>query len=197
MTFSIVGQCRRTNMVGVAITTSSICVASRCPWVRAGVGAVATQNVTDPSLGPLLLDYMQAGLTPLEAMDRVTTGRQNIEFRQLTAVDVQGGIAHHTGLEILGSNAVYEGEQCLAAGNLLANTSVPEAMAIQFSNGSDLHLAERLILALQAGVDVATQFWNSSIYGAPINPKLPIIRPAHSTPLQRQATVFPETIDDI
>ena len=51
MTFSISGFCQKTSMVGVAITTSSICVASRCPWVRAGVGAAATQNVTDPSLG--------------------------------------------------------------------------------------------------------------------------------------------------
>ena len=44
-------------MVGVAITTSSICVASRCPWVRSGVGAAATQNITDPSLGNLMLDF--------------------------------------------------------------------------------------------------------------------------------------------
>ena len=56
MTFSISGFCDKTGMVGVAITTSSICVASRCPWVRSGVGAATTQNITDPSLGNLMLD---------------------------------------------------------------------------------------------------------------------------------------------
>lgn len=50
MTFSITGHCARTGMAGVAITTSSICVGSRCPHARAGVGAVATQNITDPTL---------------------------------------------------------------------------------------------------------------------------------------------------
>ncbi|MBT7330353.1 MAG: DUF1028 domain-containing protein, partial [Oceanospirillaceae bacterium] len=64
MTFSISGFCERTGMVGVAITTSSISVASRCPWIRAGVGAAATQNVTDPSLGNLMLDGLEQGQTP-------------------------------------------------------------------------------------------------------------------------------------
>ena len=50
MTFSISGFCQKTGMVGVAITTSSICVASRCPWVKAGVGAASTQNIRDPTL---------------------------------------------------------------------------------------------------------------------------------------------------
>ena len=48
-------------MFGVAITTSSISVGSRCPHARSGVGAVATQNVTDPHLATLVLDQMEAG----------------------------------------------------------------------------------------------------------------------------------------
>jgi len=153
MTFSIVGHCTRTNMTGVAITTSSICVASRCPWVRAGIGAVATQNVTDPSLGPLILDYLEEGLDPQEALDKITAGRDHIEYRQLTVVDTQGDLAHFTGSEILGTNKVVEGASCVAAGNLLSNDKVPLAMAEQFEAGANLHLAERLLLALKAGVD--------------------------------------------
>lgn len=61
MTFSITGRCARTGQVGVAITTSSIAVGSRCPWVRAGTGAVATQNVTMPSIGNDVLDRIAAG----------------------------------------------------------------------------------------------------------------------------------------
>ena len=64
MTFSVVGRCERTGMFGVAITTSSICVASRCPWVRSGVGAAATQNVTDPRLGNALLDLLEEDSVP-------------------------------------------------------------------------------------------------------------------------------------
>ena len=61
MTFSIAGYCERTGMFGVAITTSSISVGSRCPHARAGVGAVATQNITDPNLANLVLNQMEQG----------------------------------------------------------------------------------------------------------------------------------------
>jgi len=152
MTFSITGYCSRTHMTGVAITTSSICVASRCPWVRAGVGAVATQNVTDPSLGPLVLDYLQAGDNASDALNKVINGREYIAYRQLTVVDIQGNTAHFTGDEILGTNAVVSAKQCVAAGNLLSSTQVPEAMAQSFEDHADLHLAERLLRALAAGV---------------------------------------------
>ena len=153
MTFSIVGHCTRTHMTGIAITTSSICVASRCPWVRARVGAVATQNVTDPSLGPKLLDLLETGQTPQQALDTLVHNRKFIEYRQLTAVDTQGGVAHFTGSKILGANTVATGNHCVAAGNLLSTTAVPRAMVDQFEAGADSHLAERLLLALQAGVD--------------------------------------------
>ncbi len=153
MTFSIVGHCARTHMTGVAITTSSICVASRCPWVRAGVGAAATQNITDPSLGPLLLDYVAQGLCAQDAMDKVTSGRESIHFRQLTLVDTRGGSAHFTGTEVLGINCVASGPDCIGAGNLLSCPDVPQAMCDRFAAGAELHLAERLMRALQAGVD--------------------------------------------
>ena len=153
MTFSIVGHCTCTNMTGVAITTSSIAVASRCPWVRAGIGAVATQNVTDPSLGPLILDFIEQGFDAQDALDKVTEGRENIDYRQLTVVDTHGDLAHFTGANILGTNKVVEGASCVAAGNLLSSAEVPRAMAEQFEAGAHLHLAERLLLALKAGVD--------------------------------------------
>ena len=61
MTFSVVGRCPLRNQFGIAITTSSIAVGSRCPWVRAGIGAVVTQNVTDPRLGNEILDLLADG----------------------------------------------------------------------------------------------------------------------------------------
>ena len=119
MTFSIAGHCARTGMVGVAITTSSICVGARCPHARAGVGAVATQNITDPNLATLVLDRLEAGESAGQAIAAVVEDRANIDYRQLTAVDHNGGIGHFTGGNILGTNAVSEGDNCVAAGNLL------------------------------------------------------------------------------
>ena len=72
MTFSIIGRCQETGQVGIAISSSSIAVGARCPWVRAGVGAVSTQNITLPALGPQILDALEHGqLPPAAALDRV------------------------------------------------------------------------------------------------------------------------------
>ncbi len=151
MTFSVNGRCARTGMVGIAITTSSICVGSRCPWVRAKTGAVATQNVTLPSLGNDVLDAIESGMSAQQALDKVMTGLEHADYRQLTVVDKDGNTAHFTGSEILGTNNVSSGIDCVAAGNLLQNEGVPAAMTDYFQENPDLHLAERLLLSLQAG----------------------------------------------
>ena len=154
MTFSVSGFCQKTGMVGVAITTSSICVASRCPWVRAGVGVATSQNVTDPSLGNLMLDYLEQGLSAQQSIDKVVEGRDFIDYRQLALVDSKGNSASYTGSKTLGTNAVSQGGGCIAAGNLLSTADVVRAMSDSFSSNSNLHLAKRLLVALQAGVDV-------------------------------------------
>ena len=152
MTFSIVGHCSRTGMAGVAITTSSIAVGSRCPHVRAGAGAVTTQNVTDPSIGPEVLALMASGISAVDAVARVMDGRAHAAYRQVAAVDLQGRVAHVTGDEILGINAVFTGAGCVAAGNLLSTTDVPKAMIRSFESGHEEHLGERLLAALEAGI---------------------------------------------
>jgi len=151
MTFSIVGRCGRSGMFGVAITTSSIAVASRCPWARAGVGAAATQNVTDPRLGQRGLDLMASGLSAPEAMRQLLERAPHAEYRQVTMIDRKGETAVHTGAKTLGTNAVDAGTDCIAAGNLLSNRDVPTAMVRSFAQHPDMHLAERLLLALEAG----------------------------------------------
>ena len=108
MTFSITGRCVETGMFGVAISTSSISVGSRCPHARAGVGAVATQNITDPHLARLVLDEMEAGYSAQEAISRITENREFIDYRQLTAVDTAGTTAHFSGTHILGTYTVHQ-----------------------------------------------------------------------------------------
>ena len=149
MTFSIVGRCARSGMLGVAITTSSIAVGARCPHVRAATGAVATQNITDPALGPLVLDHIAAGADAATAITRALSERPHPAFRQLAVVDREGRSAHFTGERILGCHAVASGPGFVAAGNLLASQAVPKAMAEAFAAD---HLGERLLKALEAGL---------------------------------------------
>jgi len=153
MTISIAGRCARTGMVGVAIASSSPCVAARCAFVRAGAGAALSQNVTDPRLGPRALDLVQTGLMARLALNRLV-GEAGVHaaYRQLVLVDVQGRTAVHTGAKALGTSAAARGDDCAAAGNLLANADVPAAMVETFVAEPDLHLAERLLLSLEEGL---------------------------------------------
>ncbi|MFK7993358.1 MAG: DUF1028 domain-containing protein [Granulosicoccus sp.] len=153
MTFSITGRCDRTGMFGVAIATSSICVGSRCPHARAGTGAVATQNITDPDLANLVLDRLALGDDATSAINHVIQGREHIDYRQLTAIDRNGTTSHFTGSHILGIHASHQASNCIAAGNLLSNDHVPTQMTKAFNALPEAHLAERLLAALEAGIE--------------------------------------------
>ena len=151
MTFSIAGRCAKSGAFGVAITTSSIAVGARCPHARSGVGAVATQNITDPELGPRLLELMSQGLSARDSIDSIIRNNPYADFRQLTAVDENGNSASWSGKNILGTHGVSEQQDCIAAGNLLKSASLPKIMTDNFAANASQHLAERLLLALEAG----------------------------------------------
>lgn len=151
MTFSLVGRCARTGMFGAIVASSSPAVAARCAWARTSVGAACTQNVTDPTLGPALLDELAAGRAAPDALDAVVAGAPHADFRQLTAVDAHGGVAAYSGVRTLGRYAAADGDGCVAAGNLLASHTVPEAMVAAFTAAPDDHVGDRLIAALSAG----------------------------------------------
>jgi uncharacterized Ntn-hydrolase superfamily protein len=153
MTFSLVGRCPRTGRFGVVVTSSSPAVAARCAWARAGVGAVATQNITDPSLGPRLLDLLAGGRSATEAIDEVVTAAPYIEFRQLTAVDAAGRTASYSGPRALGQYGTATGVDCVAAGNLLAGDEVLAAMVNGFDRAAEEELGARLLTALRAAAD--------------------------------------------
>ena len=151
MTLSIVGRCLETGMLGGSITSSSICVASRCLFTRSGVGAALSQNVTDPRLGIRMLDLLDSGTEVNTAVSQVVAEANYIAWRQLVLLDSSGKSAIHTGEKALGRNASAQGNQCAAAANLLANEEVPQTMVTAFEQSSG-HLAQRLITALEAGI---------------------------------------------
>ena len=151
MTMSIAARCPLSGMVGVAVASSSIAVASRCANVRAGVGAALSQNVTDPSLGWMALDLMQSGRSAQDIFDLFLAERPFMAWRQLVLVPSIGAPAVFSGARTLGVTGESTSQHCAAAGNLLANSSVPGAMTRAFE-GSQGHLAARLLAALRAGL---------------------------------------------
>jgi len=151
MTFSLIARCAKTGQFGMVISSSSPAVAARCSHVRAGVGAAASQNVTDPALGPLLLDQLAVGKSAVEALATVTAGRAHIDYRQLLVIDATGHVALHSGEQVLGKWGEATGLDCAAGGNLLADASVPKAMVKNFELAKG-HLGDRLMSALLAGL---------------------------------------------
>ena len=152
MTFSLVARCSKTGMFGVAISSSSPAVASRCAYTRSGVGAVASQNVTDPTLGPKTLNYIQKGLSAKQAVEEVKHNSQFSEYRQILAIDKNGQTANHSGANSLGIWADCTGKNVISAGNLLANENVPKKIVECFENETG-HLGDRLISALKSGLN--------------------------------------------
>lgn len=154
MTFSIIARCAETGRFGVAVASSSIAVASRCGrWARAGVGAVATQNITDPALGQLGLDLLAEGYGAEAVLRSMVAARPFAEFRQLAVVDVNGATASYSGTKSLGLYKEKPGKDSIACGNLLANDSVPGAMIEGFERDPGKHLGERLLAGLVAGLE--------------------------------------------
>lgn len=151
MTFSLVARCEATGMFGVAIASSSPAVAARCSYARAGVGAVASQNITDPTLGPLALDLMAEGMTAAEAIAAIAARGRFIEYRQVLAVDKAGGTAIHSGPNSLGIWTDARAADVASGGNLLANAGVPQAIVDGYLAASG-HIGDRLIAAMRAGL---------------------------------------------
>jgi len=158
-TFSIVAVDPRTKETGVAVTTRNPCVGNAVPWVRAGVGAVATQGGTRVEYGPELLDLLAKGVSPKEALDRLVAADQDRERRQVGVISVDGRSAQWTGSGQRGAESrgdwVEErtGPTFAVQGNSLVSVEVVHAVAAAFqaSEGSARNLGDRLIEALFAG----------------------------------------------
>ncbi|MEM8811317.1 MAG: DUF1028 domain-containing protein [Pseudomonadota bacterium] len=151
MTFSLVARCAETGMFGVAISSSSPAVAARCSYARAGVGAVASQNITDPTLGPRGLDLLEKGASAKETVAILKRTGAHIDYRQVLAVDANGETAIHSGGQVLGNWSEAKAENVASGGNLLADEAVTQAIVDGFLAAKG-HLGDRLIDAMRAGL---------------------------------------------
>ena len=152
-TFSLCAIDRATGESGVVVTTRVPFVGRAVPWARAGVGAVATQSWTIVEYGHRGLDLMEEGMEPAEALERLLADDAGRELRQLGLIDMSGRTAAHTGAENSPWAGSRQGEDYTVQGNILVGPEVVDAVAEHFEStrGLGMPLAERMILALEAG----------------------------------------------
>ena len=154
MTFALLGADPARGEIGLVVSSSSPAVAARCAHIRPGVGVAASQNVTDPRLGPALLDALQAGRSPAQAIQAVRAAADQVEYRQLTVLGRDGAGDAWSGAGTLGVHGERVGDGCVAAGNLLASEQVLDALVDGFAGSAGsagASLTDRLLAALRAG----------------------------------------------
>jgi uncharacterized Ntn-hydrolase superfamily protein len=149
-TYSIVARDPSTGDLGVAVQSHWFAVGPIVPWVRPGVGAVATQSIAEPAYGPRALDRL--GVTGTDAratLDMLLRDDPLARFRQVAVVDARGGVATHTGEGCIAYAGHQAGAQFTTQANMMASPEVWPAMAAAFESATG-PLARRLLAALNA-----------------------------------------------
>ena len=152
MTFSMVARDAATGAFGAVICSSSPAVAARCVHLADGAGAVLSQNVTDPRLGPMLIGLLSEGVDAATALAAVVASEPFAEFRQLIALDTGGRAAIYSGREALGVVGEYAVDGAAAAGNLLATPDVPRRL-VEAWLAARGPVEARLLAALAAAIE--------------------------------------------
>lgn len=150
MTFSILVR-DASGSFGAAIASSSPAVAARCLTLLDGVGAVSSQNITDPRLGPKVMGLMASGLPAEAAIGQIASTDPTADYRQILAIDEHGGTGVHSGRYSLGTHGSAHAPSIVTAGNLLASGEVPQAMVDAFIHAEG-ELEERLLAALRGAL---------------------------------------------
>jgi uncharacterized Ntn-hydrolase superfamily protein len=152
-TFSLCAIDPATGQSGAAVTTRVPFVGRAVPHVRAGVGAVCTQASTVVEFGPRGLDLIEQGVAPAEILERLLAGDERRESRQVGVIDMQGRAAAHTGAQNGDWAGSRQGLNYTVQANIMVGPEVVQAVADTFESteGTGMPLAERMILAMEAG----------------------------------------------
>lgn len=151
MTFSITARCKETGMLGVAISTARPAVGGLAVFVKANIGAIATQAALNPYFGIDGLTYLQEGLSAEAVMERLQSEDVESEKRQLAIVDSNGNVAGYTGDDTVPFAGHYIGDGFAVAGNMLVSEETIQAMKASFETSGIDYLPDRLLTALEAG----------------------------------------------
>ena len=148
-TYSIVALDAETGQLGVAVQSHWFSVGTVVPWAKAGIGAVATQSIAEPSYGPKGLTLMEQGIPADEALKSLLAKDLGENVRQVAMVDARGNVGVHTGLRCISYAGHLTGKNYSVQANIMAKSTVPAAMAQAFENTGG-NLAERMLAALDA-----------------------------------------------
>ncbi len=150
-TFTIVGHCHRTGLLGVCLASSPLSVAARCVFVKANTGAVSTQAYAHPGLGPLAIKLLDLDYAPAKVLAELRATDGHAEYRQIGIVDRHGAPGVFTGEKNLDWKGHIAKPHFVAMGNYLVGAEVVAAMARAFEASEAEILEERLMRALEAG----------------------------------------------
>lgn len=149
-TFSIAARDAATGQLGVAVASKFLAVGAYVPFVRAGVGAVATQARTNLHYGPQVLELLSNGVGPAQCSERVRSRDSLSERRQLGIVAVSGESHTFTGASCTRWAGGVAGTDFAIQGNILTGAEVIRAMQAAWLE-SELAFPERLLAVLDAG----------------------------------------------
>jgi uncharacterized Ntn-hydrolase superfamily protein len=135
VTYSIVARDTATGDLGVAVQSKFLAVGAVVPWVRAGVGAIATQSYANVAYGPDGLALLSGGASAQETLDRLVAADALRDQRQAGVVDAQGRSATHTGRHCFAWAGGRTGPGYAAQGNILAGPGVVDGLADTFIAG--------------------------------------------------------------
>jgi uncharacterized Ntn-hydrolase superfamily protein len=151
MTFSIAARCPRTGQLGVATSSKALAAGALVPYVRSGIGAIASQSFVNPYLGIDGLNLMREGVPATAALGQLIEGDGGRELRQAAVVDAEGRVAAYTGQRCIAWAGHILGDGFACLGNILTGEAVIDEMARSFRSTAAADLSERLLLALEAG----------------------------------------------
>src|SRR3954447_17469930 len=152
-TFSLCAIDPVTGQSGASVTTRVPFVGRAVPHVRAGVGAVCTQASTVVEYGPRGLDLLARGVEPQAVLQQLLADDQQRESRQVGVIDMKGRAAAHTGKQNGNWAGSRQGLNYTVQANIMVGPEVVDAVAKTFESteGTGMPLAERMILAMEAG----------------------------------------------
>jgi uncharacterized Ntn-hydrolase superfamily protein len=135
---------------GVGVQSKFLAVGSVVPWAEPLVGAIATQSWANPRYGPEGLALLGEGLSPEDAVEKLTAADEHRAQRQLGVVDGQGRSASYTGAECNEWAGHRTGPGYAAQGNILVSGATVDALAETFEATGGKPLALCLLDCLDA-----------------------------------------------
>lgn len=148
-TYSIVARDRETGQLGVAVQTHQMCVGAVVPWLAPGIGAIATQSLTNVSFGPIGLAMLKAGVPAPKVIEALVASDDNAQVRQVAAVDASGRVGAWTGPGCIPEASHHIGDGYSVQANMMTASSVVPAMADAYERTQG-DLAQRMLAALEA-----------------------------------------------